>query len=419
MEILFEVKEGNIFDVKVRSLAFGGYGIAKVEGQVCFIPGVIPGEIVKIKVKSIKKNHFTAIALELIEASPDRVEPVCPWAAKPTGDGRIKPSVCPGCSYQHISYPAELKIKQQQFMELFTHTGGLEDVNFLEPLASPCELGYRNKITLHTELDEGVMRLGYFMDDNHSVLEIASCPLASAGINKLLEEVSAQNGFRHSLHQRMTATFRETAHEGALFWRNNPPSRMSWLKEETPAGTISVPAESFFQVNPDAGAILINTTAAMIEQLKPDTVIDLYCGTGVFGCVAAQHGVKNIFGIDNDGPAITAAEFNLKKHGAVNFELLAGKAGKLFSSLKGKYAPENTTLIVDPPRTGIEKPALQHLCTTGIKDVIYISCGPDTLCRDLAIMLRNGYSIVSTQLVDMFPRTAHFESITLLTRDNE
>jgi len=400
-------------------MAFGGDGVGKLEGEVCFIPGVLPGEIVRAKIKVQKANHVKAVPLELLERSPDRVDPVCPWAGTVAANGQIRPAVCPGCSYQHTSYPTELKLKQQQFEELFRHTAGLEDVEFLPPEPSPKELGYRNKITMHTELDEGVMRLGYYMGDNQSILEVENCPLASEGINKLLAETRAQPGFRHSIHKNMTVTLRETANDGVQLWRNNPPSRMSWLKEETPVGTISVPAGSFFQINPDGGAMLINKVGEMLDKLEPSYVIDLYCGVGIFGVTAAKHGAQQIFGIDSDGPAITAAEYNLKNSGAESYKLLTGTVEKTLKTIADCYDPENTTLIVDPPRTGIARSVIQHLCNTGIANIIYISCGPDTLCRDLKILTDNGYKIVHTQLVDMFPRTAHFESITLLTVDDQ
>ena len=170
------IEIGDVLDVKIHNAAFGGDGIGKIDGQVCFVPGALPGEIVRVKVKSLKNNFIRASLLEVLQPSPHRIEPACPWAFRPEGDGRIKRTICPGCGYQHLDYQAEVELKQQQFADMLLHDANLENVTILPPIASPLASGYRNKITLHAEREEGTMLLGYFMTDNLSIIEIDTCP---------------------------------------------------------------------------------------------------------------------------------------------------------------------------------------------------------------------------------------------------
>ncbi len=411
------LERGDVFDAVIRSVAFGGDGVTAIDGgEICFIPGVLPGEKVRARFVARKKNFCRAVPLEILEPSPDRVEPRCPLAFRPYGPGRGIPDHCPGCAYQHMTYQKELALKQQQLEELFRHSAGLENTVFEPPVGSSRDYGYRNKLVFHVQHDEGRVSLGYYMADNHSVLQIESCPLACDELNALVHETRSKQGFFHTLHREMEVTFRYAPQNGAMFWRNNPPAKMSWLKESTPIGEISVPPGSFFQINPECGAVLVNKVAGLVKEIRPECFIDLYCGVGIFGATAAAQGVKKIIGIDVDGPAIQAADYNLRKYGAKDFQLIAGKTEKAFKNLKGQYDPVGTMVVVDPPRTGIELSALQHLATTGIANIVYISCSADTLCRDLRRLVRAGYVIRGTQLVDMFPRTSHFESVTWLSK---
>ena len=216
----------------------------------------------------------------------------------------------------------------------------------------------------------------------------------------------------------MTVTFRHTPHDGSRFWRNSPSANMSWLREDTPAGTVSVPPGSFFQVNPGCAAILVNTVAAIINECQPSTVIDLYCGSAIFGVTAARHGVPRIIGLELDSAATAAAEYNLKNAGAEDFKIITGSAGKLFKEIQDSFEPDSSLMICDPPRTGMEKSVLSGICNSRVRHLAYISCSPDTLCRDLRFLTRHGYRVQSSQLIDMFPRTPHFETISRLTRDD-
>ncbi|MDD3118774.1 MAG: hypothetical protein PHQ27_06330, partial [Victivallales bacterium] len=182
------LEPGDIFTAVIRNTAFGGDGVTAIDGEVCFIPGTIPGETVRARLAGRKKNFCRAVPLEILTPSPDRIEPRCPLALHPYGNGRAIPDYCPGCTYQHMTYARELALKQQQFTELLHRTAGLEELNPEPPVGAPQEFGYRNKLTLHAHLDEGRVSLGYYQADNRSVLDIAGCPLAHDELNRLLQE---------------------------------------------------------------------------------------------------------------------------------------------------------------------------------------------------------------------------------------
>ncbi len=388
--------------LEIEKIAFGGSGIARAkDGTVCFVPYTIPGETVKAVPVKTKKNYHECRLLEVINPAAARIANICPLA----GRG------CPGCAYQHLSYTAEVAIKQQQLVEFMQTVPDFDAGVIMQPLASEQSLYYRNKLTLHTPPEQNETALGYIMADNYHVIDVPQCPLASPAINAKLEELRRTPGFFHTLRHKMNVTFRDNESTGIIYWRNSPPSKISWLKESTEFGVISVPAGSFFQINHSGRDALLRTVYNWLKTSTPRLLIDLYCGCGIFSVVAAQAGVQEIICLDADGAGIAAAEYNLR---AVNHRLLTGTAEKMLPSLISTIDPSDALLIVDPPRTGIDRFSLKSIIASKIKDIIYISCAPDTLVRDLRHFSVSGYHITAVQLVDMFPRTGHFETIVRL-----
>jgi tRNA/tmRNA/rRNA uracil-C5-methylase (TrmA/RlmC/RlmD family) len=216
----------------------------------------------------------------------------------------------------------------------------------------------------------------------------------------------------------MGLTLSYTKNNGAEYWRNKPNKKDSWLKEETTVGTFSVPKGCFFQVNPYCCDILLEKVQEKVKEIAPKTVIDLYCGSGIFAIASAMADVEQVVGIDCEEKSIEAAKYNAKSRNLENCEFIPGDAEKLTNKTLRGVEPENTLLIIDPPRNGLGRKARGAIKASGIKDIIYISCGPDTLMRDLKDLMRKGYKLESTQMVDMFPRTSHFETISYLKKEN-
>jgi 23S rRNA (uracil1939-C5)-methyltransferase len=403
--------------LKITDVAFGGNGLGRHEGKVVFVPAVLPGETVKVEIFSDRKNFSFARLLDVIEQSEDRIEPLCPFAVRAFSDKGKSPAFCPGCSYQHIRYEKELELKNKQFEGFISKAckGICPVPEISKPFPSPGPMNYRNKIMLNVYSDGSCFKMGYFMDDNSTIIDIPQCLLARKEINQLLSEKRSDSGFPKKLQNGTKVTFRYTEHDGTLFIEGgNTSGKM--LKEKTVLGLVSVPLSGFFQINAGGMNKLISMVQDIITEIKPETVIDLYCGAGIFSLAAAAEDVPGVIGIDWDKNAIGAAALNAESLG-LHCRFLSGDVGSLADGELRKTNPRKTLLILDPPRTGLDKKLIVSIENTKIKSIVYISCGPDTLGRDLKILLSKGYRIKNTGLIDMFPRTYHFESLTYLERD--
>ncbi|MEI6787668.1 MAG: class I SAM-dependent RNA methyltransferase [bacterium] len=392
--------------LSVTDLPYGGRGIGRLEGKVCFVPGVLPGETVRVKIIRDRGDFLEAEPLEILTPSPHRIQPACPLASS-LGLRSFSEGGCPGCCYQHVDYTEEVSIKNEQLRNLLAR----QTATLLPPVPAPSPLGYRNKMALHAQADGKDMRLGYFMADNTTILDVPSCPLAAAPLNAILEERRCDPSFFRTLRDGMTVTFRWTEKDGAQWWRNRASEKDVWLVESSVIGPLSVPRNSFFQMNP---AMADHLVTAVMERLKadlPDTVIDLYCGVGVFALAAATLGIPKVLGIDLDGPGIKAAEHNARKLGLNNTRWKAAAAQESILDFELEQ-PDRAALIVDPPRSGLGRKLIQEILKHKPRRLLYISCAPDTMVRDAAWLADGGYSIRSSQLFDLFPRTAHFESLT-------
>ena len=402
-------------EVRIDRVAFGGDGVGRIDGKVCFVPDTAPGELVRVRVIEDKKNFSRAEAMAVTEPSSARIEPLCPLARRIGADPRSR---CPGCCYQHLHYREEVRIKQAQLEDQLQRLAGIAAPPLLPPLPSPVDFGYRNKLTLHAQAGPDGMALGYFRADNTTVLDLPACPLAVAPLNELLARERAA-GCREKAVDGATVTLRWTEADGASCWTGRAEADRAVLKEATPCGEMEVPAGSFFQVNSAASGLLMTTVRDMVAEIRPACFVDLYCGVGFFSRAAAAAGVTRLIGIESDPAAARSAAANLKKYPGCDSCFLTGRVEKSLSSLARRKLPAETALLVDPPRGGLDAEALRHLAELKIKDLIYVSCAADTMCRDLKKLLASGYAPHSIRLVDMFPRTAHFETVIRLSHDGK
>ncbi|MDD5598689.1 MAG: TRAM domain-containing protein [Victivallaceae bacterium] len=398
------MKLNNNYRLEIEKISFGGAGLGRIDGKVCFVPRVLPGEIVEVEVKKEKPDYYTAKLLKVLEPSSLRMEEQCPYG-----------KFCPGCAFQHADYRYESEIKNGQMRDFLERSLPLDNCEFGSWQAPEKAFGYRNKLVLHVEKDGSGTFLGYRYEDGRKVLDVEQCPLACDEINAKLAELRNDRGFFHTLHDGQTFTLRYTAHDGVVCWRNAPGSGLSWLKEDMPFGRFSVPAGSFHQVNGFGAAALVENVTALLRREDPEAVIDLYCGSGLFGVTAALAGVKKIFAIEIDRRAVESARYNLRLYGAENSEVIASDAGGALKKLAGKL-PGSTVLIVDPPRGGLNQNTVKSIVRSEIGHLIYISCSPDTLGRDLNMFCNNGFDLKFARMINMFPRTSHFETFTCLTR---
>jgi len=394
-------------DVKILDVAYRGKGVARHEGCVLFIPGVIKGEKVRVRIKEKKKNYLEAELLEVLEPATHRVKPVCTHALIA---GKPAEQTCPGCRYQHIDYAEELTIKQEQFVSQLTRFAHMDTTCCLPPTGSGARMGYRNKIVLHSDN----RKLGYFSEDNTSLIDIERCPLAMAELNRLLNAVRTDKDFAQHLTEHEQLTLRSTGKNGSFTWWDETPPDTEWITESTRIGKIRFHQDSFFQINPDVADQLLVAVIEIFEQLDVTQAIDLYCGVGIFAIAARLAGINKVSGIDLDKKAIKAARVNALERNLNGIKFIHGKTSLMLKERFPRVKGRETVLLVDPPRKGLDKDTRHWILSRHPKNLLYISCAVDTLARDLAELKKAGYHMKQAQIFDMFPRTPYFESLVWL-----
>jgi tRNA/tmRNA/rRNA uracil-C5-methylase (TrmA/RlmC/RlmD family) len=358
-----------LVDLKIEDVAFGGKGVAREQGKAVFVPYTIEGELVSAEIVREKKQFAEADLVEVKQSSPNRVAPECPYFGR-----------CGGCTYQHIDYQHQLAIKWRQVRDALQRIGKLKDVPMRPIIPSPNQYAYRNRITVHAQ--DGV--IGFFRRDSHRLIDIECCPISREEVNRALAKLREQKDVR----------------DGHYTLRAASEPRV------------------FSQVNDDSAEALRNLMIDLVPS-NQHLLIDAYCGAGFFA-KALLDKFERVIGIDWDRFAIAAAKENatekevyiagdveseLQKVGAVHLNRPTrgndGLAGRLRSIA-------STTIIVDPPATGMSADVRKAMLDLAPTTLIYVSCNPPTLARDLR-ELQEKFTIDSVTPLDMFPQTAEIE----------
>lgn len=390
---------------EIIDVAFGGDGVARHEGKVIFVPGTISGETVEMEIVNSSKSFSRAIPIVISKPSPQRIQGDCPYALQP---GKVASTpYCAGCCYRHMSYEAETTAKTKQLKDLLTRIAKLDslpDITFT-PADSPDR--YRNKIVLHTD-DKG--SIGFYAVDNTTIIDVADCKLACRQISSAISEM------RKDPPTSGDVVFRYTEKDGVMVWREKIPGGPP-LTDTTPLGNMLVPPPAFAQVNSEVCGKLIQRIRELTATLKPEEFIDLYCGSGLFAIAAAIEGVPSVFGVEIDQGSIDCATKNAKAicPGHANFVCAPAQKG-LQSIVSGVGDTRRSVILVDPPRRGIEPHLMTMIKKLPLMALIYVSCAPDKLARDIRDLATAGFELQSVDAFDMFPRTASFETVAVLTR---
>jgi tRNA/tmRNA/rRNA uracil-C5-methylase (TrmA/RlmC/RlmD family) len=357
-----------IVDLLIEDVAFGGKGVGRAEGKAIFVPFTIDGERVRVRIVREKKQFAEAELVDVVKPSAHRVTPPCPYFSR-----------CGGCAYQHIDYEQQLTIKSRQVRDVLERIGKIRDLPLRPIVSSPDHYDYRNRITVHVE--DGV--IGFFRRDSHHLIDIERCPISREEINRALAALRAQK-----------------------------PTNGHYTLRASPSARV------FSQVNDKVASALRD----LIRKLVPanqQLLIDAYCGAGFFA-KALLDKFERVIGIDWDKFAITAARENATEKeiyiaGEVELELerlldVDGVKAAVSSADRREIAGDTpaTTLIVDPPATGLSERARNAIIHLTPETFIYISCNPATLARDLQ-KLQERFAIESVTPLDMFPQTAGIE----------
>ncbi len=346
-------------ELQIGDVAFGGKGVARDDGKAVFIPFTIEGERITAKIVREKKQFAEGELIELLDPSPHRVVPECPYFGR-----------CGGCVYQHVSYEHQLELKAKQVEQAMRRIGRLAEPPMRPIIPSPLPYGYRNRITVHAQ--DGVV--GFYRADVHELMDIQRCPIAAPAVNEALTQLRAGR-----------------VRDGHYTLRAHPGPRV-------------------FAQTHDGVAEALAALIAGILPTEGKLLIDAFCGAGFFAKRLARQ-FERVVGIDWDHFAIEAAQ----KDAGANEAYVAGDVTTELRWLLEQSDLTSAALIVDPPAIGLSAEMRRAILDSPPHTMIYVSCNPPTLARDLG-ELQERFGVVSITPLDMFPQTAEIEAVAHLQR---
>ena len=417
----------------VEGIASEGQGIVRHDGRVTFIPFTAIGDTVRYQIDHHKKKYATATLLDVIDPSPNRVVPPCRYYG-----------TCGGCQLQHVDYSTQLEYKRMWIENALRKIGGQADIVVPPVTPSNIEWSYRRRISLQLSPNEKGYRAGYITVDNKSLLEIDSCPIFTSDDDPILKEL-------HSIAAKFHPACDESAKATILKCNNNkyllhfhfkvmpkngeevcsnavknydnlngivassPKTTFSYGSIETniliDKLNISFSPKTFVQNHPEQSLNIYRLVENYAAKIRPASTLDLYCGIGITSLLIARHG-KHITGIEFNKQSVAFAKSNAQHNGIENATFIADMAEKALPSCLKKGKPD--LIVINPPREGVAPDVLQLLCKSKARSLIYISCMPSTLARDLKALCEAGYKIQSITPFDMFPQTIHVETVIIL-----
>lgn len=407
---------------EVSGIAFGGEGIIRQDGLVIFVPFTAPGDTVECRITQKKKNFARAELVKVISPSGERISPRCPYFG-----------VCGGCQLQHLDYRAQLEYKRQFVVDALERIGHLDASGVMPTIAAEGTWAYRRHVTFH--IREGA--LGYIATDNKTLLEVSTCPIFVESDNTIVERVRK---VVKGCTGRVTVLKMDDSTFALHFQLEVIPQdfRKMIEAEHWPCVIVSAPKESFtlgsvephitidgmsftfspkafIQNHPEQSGNIYRYIHRITRSANPKSTLDLYCGIGISTLLIAREGIP-ITGIEFNAEAIALAKKNGAANGISNVEFLQGDVKALLPRTSKRVKPE--LIIVNPPRTGMDPEVVQGLLKTGAKDIVYISCMPSTLARDLKVLCEK-YLLKSCQPFDMFPQTSHVETVVHLQKKTD
>lgn len=449
-------QQGATLDLLIDDLSSSGDGLGRWQERVVFVPDTVPGDRVRTRLVQVKPTFARGKLKQLLEPSPNRLRPPCIVADK-----------CGGCQWQVVSYPTQLAAKQQQVVDALTRIGGFEDPQVLSIVGAENPLQYRNKATYPlVRSPEGRVKAGYFRKGSHKLVNLNQCPVQDERLDPLLAEV------KQDIQERGWSIYNESRHTGRLRhlalrvgrrtgqllltlvstapnlkdielqaqeWMERYPALVGVCVNLNPAKTnaifgpetlviegqpyveevfadlqFRIHATTFFQVNTEQAERLVQWIIQDLQLQGNETVIDAYCGVGALTLPLAQK-ARRVMGLEVQPEAVQQGLANAGLNGIDNVEFRAGEVGDLLPQAGADLGNPVDVVVLDPPRKGCDRTVLDALINLKPGRIVYMSCNPATLARDLE-MLRDqgGYTLVKVQPADFFPQTPHVECVAIL-----
>src|SRR5690554_636316 len=450
------VRIGQEVTVGIKDYAHQGEGVGNYRGFTVFVPGALDGEEVIAHIELVKKNYARGSMVKILKPSPHRVDPACRLYGK-----------CGGCQLLHLDYQAQLEFKKQRVLAALERLGGFKDapVRPMIGMAHPWE--YRNKVQYPFALENGRVIVGCYQQGTHNVIDTSECLIQHKLNNKIMNtarelvegmglsiynESTGQGFFRHILVKNgfqsgramvVLVTNGEEFPEGKELARvlaGRCPEIQSVVQNiNTIKGNVilgernvvlfgddgiidrlgdlefKISATSFFQVNPAQMEILYEKAVEYAGLTGKERVVDAYCGVGSLTLFLARR-ARGVYGVEVVNGAVSDAEENAERNKIENVRFVAGETEEVLPRL-ARIGIDFDVAVMDPPRSGCRKEVLNTLAGLKTGRIVYVSCNPSTLARDLRILVDRGYQIKEIQPVDMFPHTFHIECVVLITRN--
>jgi len=409
-----------IFEFKLDAMAHGGEAIGRHEGRAIFVPYAIPGERVRVEITEDRGRYARARLLEVLEASPARVEPPCP---------HFGPEACGGCQWQHIDYQVQARIKGLVVMDQLKRVGKFESPPIYEPIPDEAGWEYRNHALFRVD---SAGHLGFLSAHSHDVYPVNDCLILHPLLSQLLQSLDmaypelewmelragtatgdlmvllqARNEEPPALEVDFPLSIVQIRHDDAIA----PLIGLDYITELVHEREFRISATSFYQVNSAQAARLVELVMGALDLRGYEKVLDAYCGVGLFTAFLCEE-ASFVTGIEAHPTAAKDALHNLAD--ADNVEILEGTVETVLPEVQQTL----DAAVVDPPRTGLEREALDALIAHGPRRIAYVSCDPATLARDVNRMVKQGYELQWIQPIDLFPQTYHIENVALLTRES-
>ncbi len=380
----------------IEEMAFMGEGFARHEGEPVFIPGTIPGEEVTATVWRKSRRYLEADLKEIKRPSPQRVAPPCPYFGP-----------CTGCQWQHIAYPYQLELKTKMVADQLRRVGGFERAPVAPAIGCDDPWGYRNHARF-TIGPEG--QVGFVNRSRRSFVRIERCMIMDEGINGILAQLQGRCAETTQLSVRYgVRTGRALIQPKLRSAAIGLESGQTHYEEDLLGRRFRIASPSFFQVNVRQAGRLVEVVRDRLALRGDATLVDAYAGVGTFAALLAP-GVRRVYAIEESASAVEDARVNVA--GLANVTLVEGRTEEALGQL-----PERPDAVVlDPPRAGCHESALRALAALGTPRVVYVSCDPASLARDLKLLTELGYDLAEVQPIDMFPHTYHIEAVATLRR---
>ncbi|MBC8061550.1 MAG: 23S rRNA (uracil(1939)-C(5))-methyltransferase RlmD [Clostridiaceae bacterium] len=456
MEVLTPVVKNQEYLIDIKGLGFQGEGVGRIENFTIFVEGALKGETVKVKIVKVNKNFAFGKLIDIVVKSEERVEPKCEIYKR-----------CGGCQLQHLSYKAQLQFKKERVIDCLERIAKLNEVIVKDTLGmEDSELRYRNKVQLPIGESHGDGVIGFYAQRSHEIIDMKTCiiqdqvadqalELLRQWINEfnisiyneetgrgILRHLMVRTGFKTGEVMLVIVTNEEYVphiKEYVELMQNNIKGLKSMVQNINNKNTNVVLGDkcitlwgtdtisdyienlkfkisplSFFQINPVQTEVLYNKVLEFAGLTGDEIVFDAYCGTGTISLFLSEK-AKKVYGVEIVPQAIDNAMENTENNNIKNVEFIVGESEKVIPELIAQNIMADV-VVVDPPRKGCEKLLLEEIAKMGPKTIVYVSCDPSTLARDLGILKEMGYLVEEVQPVDMFPHTAHVETVVRLQR---